>query len=332
LDATTVNLAHFTADGVNVTIAGWSLRDVHVPTGTRLPLEGDSINVAVRDTGAPARFDSYEDARGELAATLRRLGIRSEVGAPVVVEGGVWGALIAGTDDPQPLPPGTELRLANFAELIATAVSNATARSELIASRARIAQAADEQRRRVVRDLHDGAQQRLVHTVMTLQLAQSRPDLHPAVADLIDESLQSARSGIEELRELAHGLHPAILSNRGLAAAAAALAERAPIPVQLDVPDARYPVSVESAAYFVIAEALTNVAKYAAASVARVSAGEVDGRLCLTVEDDGAGGARPSPGSGLSGLADRVAALNGALSIDSPVGRGTRVRAEIPLG
>jgi PAS domain S-box-containing protein len=332
LDATTVNLVHFTDDDVNLTIAGWSLRDVHVPTGTRLPLEGDSINATVRDSGAPARFDSYEDARGELAAMLRRLGIRSEVGAPVVVEGLVWGAVIAGTDEPQPLPPGTELRLANFAELIATAVSNATTRSELIASRARIAQAADEQRRRVVRDLHDGAQQRLVHTIMTLQLAQDRAEPRSEVAGLIDDSLQSARAGIEELRELARGLHPAILTSRGLAAATGALAERAPIPVQVDIPAARYPPSVESAAYFVIAETLTNVAKYAAASVARVSAAEAHGRLCLTVEDDGAGGAVPSPGSGLSGLADRMAALNGALSVDSPSGRGTRVRAEIPLG
>ncbi len=332
LDATTVNLAHFDPEGINVTIAGWSLREVHVPTGTRLPLDGDSVNVRVRDTGAPARFDSYETASGELGAALRNLGIRSEVGAPVVVEGAVWGALIAGTDEAEPLPPRTELRLANFAELIATAVSNAMARSELVASRARIAQAADEQRRRIVRDLHDGAQQRLVNTVMTLQLAQSRPNLDPDVAELIGESLRSAQSGIEELRELAHGLHPAILTNRGLAAAAEALALRAAIPVELDIPDARYPPSVESAAYFVVAEALTNVAKYAEATVVRISAEEADGKLCVSVQDDGAGGASPSPGSGLSGLDDRVTALNGAFSVHSPAGGGTRVRAEIPLG
>jgi GAF domain-containing protein len=168
--ATSVNLARFTAEGFNETMSGWSLRGVHVPTGTLLPLEGDTINAVVRQTAAPGRFDSYEHSAGELAARLRRLGIRSEVGAPVVIEGQVWGALIAGTDEPEPLPPGTESRLAKFGELIATAVSNATARSELIASRARIVEAAFEQRRRVVRDLHDGAQQRLVHAVMTLQL------------------------------------------------------------------------------------------------------------------------------------------------------------------
>jgi signal transduction histidine kinase len=332
LDATTVNLAHFSADGFNVTIAGWSLRNVHVPTGTRLPLDGDSINALVRETAAPGRFDSYENASGDLVAMLRRLGIRSEVGAPVVVEGGVWGALIAGTDEAQPLAPGTELRLASFAELIATAVSNATMRSEVLASRARIVEAADEQRRRVVRDLHDGAQQRLVHTIMTLQLAQTRRGLEPGVAGLIDESLQSARSGIEELRELARGLHPAILTDRGLGAAVESLADRAPLPVEIDIPHGRYPPSVESAAYFVVAEALTNVTEYAEANLARVGAVEADGRLCLTIEDDGIGGAQASPGSGLAGLRDRVAALDGALTVDSPVGGGTRVRAEIPLG
>jgi signal transduction histidine kinase len=330
LPATTVNLAHFTEDGINVTIAGWSLRDVHVPTGTRLALDG-AINSLVRDTAAPGRFDSYENASGELAARLRQLGIRSEVGAPVLVEGRVWGALIAGTDELEPLPSGAEERLARFAELIATAVSNTTARSELIASRARIVQAADEQRRRVVRDLHDGAQQRLVHAIMTLQLAQGRIGLDADVADLIGESLESARSGIEELRELARGLHPAILTDRGLGAAVASLADRAPVPVHVDIPDVRYPSSVESAAYFVAAEALTNVAKYASASLAEVIAVEVDGRLRLTVHDDGVGGARSSSGSGLSGLRDRMAALDGALIVDSPAGGGTHVRAEIPL-
>jgi PAS domain S-box-containing protein len=330
LEAATVNLVHFTEDDINVTIAGWSLRAVHVPTGTRLPLDG-AINALVRDTAAPGRFDSYENVPGRLAERLRDLGIHSEVGAPVLVEGRVWGALIAGSDEPRSLPAGAELRLAKFAELIATAVSNATTRSELIASRARIVEAADEQRRRVVRDLHDGAQQRLVYAIMTLQLAQSRRGVDPDVAGLIDESLRSARSGIEELRELARGIHPAILTDRGLGAAVESLADRAPLPVRVDVPDARYPASVESAAYFVAAEALTNVAKYARAGAAQVIASEIDGRLCLTVEDDGVGGARAYQGSGLSGLHDRVAALDGALSVRSPAGGGTRVRAEIPL-
>jgi signal transduction histidine kinase len=328
LGATTVNLAHFTPDGVNVTMSGWSLRGVHVPTGTRIPIDGGSINAIVRRTALPARCDTYKGVEGDLAAHLRRLGIRSEVGAPVVVEGHVWGALIAGTDEPEPLAPGTEHRLAEFAELIATAVANATARSELVASRARIVEAAYEQRRRIVRDLHDGAQQRFVQTIMTLQLARRRSD--GDVAGLIDEGLESARAGLDELRELARGIHPAILTNHGLAAAVESLADRAPVPVEVDVPETRYAPAVESAAYFVVAEALTNVAKYARASAVRVTAAEVYGRLRVEVRDNGIGGARSAEGSGLAGLQDRVAALDGALTVTSPLDGGTLVRAEIP--
>lgn len=329
--ATSVNLAHFTGEGFNETMAGWSLRGVHVPTSEVLPLEGENINAVVRDTAAPGRFDSYEGASGQLAARLRRLGIRSEVGAPVVVEGEVWGALIAGTDEPEPLPPGTEFRLAKFAELIATAVSNATARSELIASRARIVEAGFEQRRRVVRDLHDGAQQRLVHAVMTLQLAHGRADAPPELARLVGESLEHTSAAIEELRELAHGIHPALLTTRGLAAAVEALADRAPVPVRVDIPEQRYPAPVESAAYFVAAEALTNVAKYARASAARVAATERGDALVLEVEDDGVGGATLSSGRGLAGLRDRIAAFQGNLDVNSPPGQGTHIRAEIPV-
>jgi PAS domain S-box-containing protein len=331
LDARSVNLAHFTPDGFNLTVAGWSREDVHVPTGTRVRLEGATIDTLVRDTAAPGRFDSYEGAQGELAEMLRRLGIRSEVGAPVVVEGRVWGALIAGTDEEQPLPAGAEHRLAGFAELIATAVSNATARADLVASRARIVEAADEQRRRVVRDLHDGAQQRLVQAVMTLQQAHARSDLSPGVRSIVAEGVMLTRSAIDELRELAHGIHPAILTHHGLAAAVDGLADRAPLPVDVHIPDDRFPTAVESAAYFVAAEALTNVAKYAGAATARVTAARIADELVLTVEDDGVGGAAPVPGSGLSGLGDRVTALDGTLTVESPPGGGTRIRAAIPL-
>jgi PAS domain S-box-containing protein len=331
LGATSVNLAHFTADGFNLTMAGWSLRDVHVPTGSRLSLDGDSINTLVRDTAAPGRVDSYDGARGDFATALRRLGIRSEVGAPVMVEGRVWGALIAGTDEDEPLPMGAEHRLARFAQLIATAISNATARADLVASRARIVEAADEQRRRVVRDLHDGAQQRLVQAVMTLQRLQARNDLSPEARPLVEDGVMLTRSAVDELRELAHGIHPAILTHHGLGAAVDGLAERAPLPVDIEISDDRYPMAVESAAYFVVAETLTNVAKYAQASTARVTASRVADDLVLMVEDDGIGGARPTPGSGLSGLLDRLTALDGTLTVDSPPGAGTRVRAVIPL-
>lgn len=153
----------------------------------------------------------------------------------------------------------------------------------------------------------------------------------PDVKALFEEALGHAQGAIQELRELAHGLHPAILTHHGLSAAFEELAGRAPLPVQLDLVAERYPASVESAAYFVAAEALTNVAKYSRASTARVTATRSANRLCLVVEDDGVGGARPSPGSGLSGLEDRVATLDGTLAVDSPPGRGTSIRAEIPL-
>jgi signal transduction histidine kinase len=248
-----------------------------------------------------------------------------------VVEGRVWGALIAGTDEPEPLPPGTEQRLSAFAELIATAVSNATSRSELVASRARIVQAADEQRRRVVRDLHDGAQQRLVHAVITLQLAQGQAGLAGDARRLVDEALDDAQTAINELRELAHGIHPTVLTHYGLGAAFEALAERAPLPVEVDVSNERYPPTVELAAYFVAAEALTNVAKYAEASAARVEARRDADQLILTIADDGTGGATRGSGGGLAGLGDRMTALDGSLSVVSAPGQGTTVRATIPL-
>jgi signal transduction histidine kinase len=200
----------------------------------------------------------------------------------------------------------------------------------LIASRARIVEAGFEQRRRVVRDLHDGAQQRLVHAVMTLQLAHGRSDAPPELARLVGESLEHTSAAIEELRELAHGIHPALLTTRGLAAAVGALADRAPVPVRLDIPEQRYPARVESAAYFVAAEALTNVAKYAQATSAHVAATRRGDALILEVVDDGVGGAL-SAGRGLAGLRDRIAAFQGKLTVDSPSGQGTHIRAEIPL-
>jgi PAS domain S-box-containing protein len=202
---------------------------------------------------------------------------------------------------------------------------------EVRASRARIVAAADEQRRRVVRDLHDGAQAGLVRAVMTLEIALRGEDLPGDVRSLVGDALENARSAIDELRELARGLHPAVLTHRGLAAAVQAVADRAPVPVVVEIADDRFPIPVESAAYFVAAEALTNVAKYAQASTARVSTTHTAGHLVLTVEDDGIGGAQPSADGGLAGLTDRLAALDGTLTVSSRPGKGTRIRAEIPL-
>jgi PAS domain S-box-containing protein len=202
---------------------------------------------------------------------------------------------------------------------------------EVRASRARIVEAADEQRRRVVRDLHDGAQAGLLRVVMALQAALEGADVAGGARTLVADALGNARGAIDEIRELAHGIHPGVLTHGGLAAAVRVLADRAPMPVVVEIAPERYPKSVELAAYFVAAEALTNVAKYARASTARVTAARTGGHLVLTVDDDGVGGARPSAGGGLAGLADRLAAVDGTLTVSSQPGSGTHVRAQIPL-
>ncbi len=333
IEATSVNLAHFTPDEMSLTMSGWSMHGNHVPAGTRLPLQGDTVHVMVHRTHRPARADSYQDATGELAALLRRLGIQSQVAAPVVVDGQVWGALIASLDRPEPLPDGTESRVANFAELIATAVSNAAARSELIESRARTVAAADAARQRVTRDLHDGAQQHFVDTVINLQLARQQWSSAPERAkELLDRALQEATVGIEDLRDLAAGIHPALLANHGLTAALDALAARLAIPVDVDVCDLRLPGPIEASVYFFCSEALTNVVKHAQARFALVRVAIEEDHLAIEVRDDGVGGVtrRPS-GSGLPGLHDRIGALNGTLEVSSPTGGGTTLRASLPL-
>jgi signal transduction histidine kinase len=333
IGATTVNLARFTSDGFNLTMAGWSLRDTHVPTRTRLPIAPDTINALIRDTVAPARFDSYEHATSQLGSLIRERGIRSEVGAPVLVEGELWGALIAGTDSDTLLPTGAEQRVASFAELIATAVADATTRSELIASRARIIAAGDEARRRVERNLHDGAQQRLVSLGFDLQALQAGlpPEQVNDRAEL--ERIQGEIDAVlEELRELSQGLHPALLHQGGLSRALRALARKSPVPVTLDakVPT-RLPEPVEIAVYYVVSESLANIAKHADASKVSVSVAVDDGRVRATIADDGIGGAEASRGSGLVGLVDRVEALGGHFALDSLPGAGTKVSIELPL-
>jgi PAS domain S-box-containing protein len=332
IGASSVNLACFSADGFNLTMAGWSLRATHVPTGTRLPLGPETINGVIQRTKAPARVDSYEGTAGELAALIRERGIRSEVGAPVIVEGRVWGALIAGTDGDEPLPPGAEQRVASFAELVATAVANATSRAELIASRARIIAAGDEARRRLERDLHDGTQQRLVRLAFDLQAVRAttvdQPETHSELERLENET----DTILEQVRELSRGLHPVLLSQGGLAPALSALARKSPIRVDLDANlDMRPSESIETAAYYVVSEALTNAAKHSQASTITVTLTTVDDLLRATIEDDGIGGAEASAGSGLVGLIDRVEALGGRFALDSPPGHGTTISIEFPL-
>jgi PAS domain S-box-containing protein len=333
IGASSVNLVHFTPDGFNLTMAGWSVRDTHVPTGTRLPIGADTINGLIQRTVAPARFDSYEESSGALATMIKQRGIRSEIGAPVIVEGKVWGALIAGSDSDEPLPGDAELRMARFAELIATAISNATTRSELIASRARIVAATDEARRKIERNLHDGTQQRLVALGLDLQ----------AVHMNVPTELQDTRSGLEraereieavleDVRELSRGLHPGLLSKRGLGPSLRALARKSPIKVDLDVHvETRPAEAVETAVYYVVSEALTNAAKHSQASAISVAVGTAGNLLRATIEDDGIGGAEASAGSGLVGVIDRVEALGGRFALDSSVNHGTRISIELPL-
>ncbi len=324
IEATNVSLAHFTPAGTNLTVASWSLRGNHVPRGTELLLEDETINATVRRIKTPARIDSYDDVSGELAALIA---------APVVIDGYVWGALIAGSDKHAPLPTGTESRLASFAELIATAVSNATAHSELTAASRRVVEAGDAARRRVTRDLHDGAQQQLVNSVINLQLAQQKWTNSPERAkELLDVGAKEAAVGIEALRELAAGIHPAILTDRGLAAAVEALAKTMSVPTDVEIADVALRGSVEASVYFVCSEGLTNVAKHAHAQRARVAIKVEDGYLIVEIADDGVGGAAPrSTESGLTSLSDRVAALDGHLELRSPVAGGTTLRASIPL-
>jgi PAS domain S-box-containing protein len=333
LGATSVNLAYFTPDRFNLTMAGWSLHDTHVPTGTRLPLEGDTINAIVQRTGAPARCDSYDGVAGELAALIRRRGIVSEVGAPVIVDGRVWGILVAGWETSELSPPGTESRLARFAELVATAVSNAATRSELLASRARIVAATDETRRRMERDLHDGTQQRLISVGLDLQALKSlllsvSNEAHAELDRLQDE----LTTILDEVREISRGLHPPLLSRAGLGPALKSLARRSPVPVELQVAlDSRPVQSVEIAAYYVVSEAMANTVKHAHASVLDVRVWQVDDGLRLRVQDDGVGGADMGTGTGLIGLVDRVEALGGRFALESPPGRGTEILVELPM-
>jgi signal transduction histidine kinase len=203
---------------------------------------------------------------------------------------------------------------------------------ELQASRARLVQAGDAARRKLERDLHDGAQARLVGLALLLRTARARAAADPDLAALLDRAQDELQTGLAELRELARGIHPAVLTDRGLRPALDALAARAPVPVTVESDvEERLPDPVESAAYFVVSEALANVGKYARASHATVSVRRQDGRVTVEVADDGVGGADAARGSGLRGLADRVAALDGSLAVHSPRGRGTRLRAEIPL-
>jgi PAS domain S-box-containing protein len=331
LGARVGNILRFDGDGTAVTMGVWSEGADTIEVGTTLALDGDTIAPQIWRTGRPARFDSLDGMTGELPDTLRSLGIKAGVGAPVIFAGNVWGAVVISSHD-APFPPEAEFRVGDFADLAAQAIANAQAREELAASRVRIVEASDAERRRLERNLHDGAQQRLVATSLTVRMAARRLAGDPTAREMLDRAGDELIRALEELRELARGLHPAVLSDHGLRAAIEAVADRAPVPVTVDVPAGeRLPETIEAAAYFVVCEALTNVAKYAHASEARVRVERSDGHAQVEVVDDGVGGADESGGSGLRGLADRVEALGGRLVVTSPVGQGTTVRARLPV-
>jgi signal transduction histidine kinase len=311
-------------------VAAWGAVGDHPAWPDPWPTDEVDPATLIARTRRAVRID-WSDATGTMATLLRDAGIRSSVGSPILVDGRLWGALAVHTARPHPFPPDTESRLENFTELVATAISNIQARGEVAASRARIVAATDEERRRLVRDLHDGAQQRLVHTILTLK--QARRALQNEEEDLpafLTEALDQAEQATAELRELAHGILPAVLTHGGLRAGVDALASRMPVPVENDVSVGRLPAAIEATAYFVVAEALTNVAKHAQAGRATVVARIEDGTFRVQVRDDGVGGARPDD-SGLLGMADRLAALGGQLQIESPAAGGTLIAADFPL-
>ena len=316
-------------------MGGWSEPGSQsVPPASVLPLDGPTATHEVLRTGRPARIDSFEGVPGELAQMLRETGLRTAIAAPISVGGRLWGAVTVSKTNDERFAPGAEARLGNFTALVAQAIANAEARDELAASRARIVEAADEARRRLERNLHDGAQQRLVSLSISLRLAQSKLSADPAGAgEILGGASAELAQALEELRELARGIHPAILTDRGLRPALEALAARVPLPVEIEHDlEARLPSTVEAAAYYVVSESLANVAKYAQASQVLVRVSRDDGCACIEVVDDGVGGADPLRGSGLRGLVDRVEALDGRLEVASAAGSGTRVRAEIPVG
>ena len=332
LGADGTNIVRLDPDGAVTVLTRAGAHPDELPVGSRWKPEPPvAVAVALR-TGRPARCDDYGQASGAFADAVRRMGLLSAAAAPIVVEGRLWGAIAIGGRRER-LPADTEQRMAGFTELVGTAIANADSRAQLTASRARIVAAADHARRRIERDLHDGTQQRLVALGLALRLAQATvpaelSQLQTQIGRVADE----LTGATEELRELARGIHPAILSEGGLGPALRTLARRAALPVEIDIRTETRPAEqIEVAAYYVVSEALTNTTKHARASHAHVTVEQRDALLQLSIRDDGIGGADPTGGSGLIGLRDRVQALGGAIEVSSPTGEGTAIVVELPL-
>ena len=333
LGVNTATIVRYDSPGAVTVLGGWSETGALLfPVGSTIELgdEGSAL-VEVYRTGEARRVTYPKDA-GNLIEDLRSHGYRSSVAAPVKLADGLWGALVASSVDESPLPEGSEQRLCDFADLVAQALANADAHDKLAASRARIVGAGDAERRRLERNLHDGAQQRLVSLALQLRLTQSALERRPeAVPGLLEEAQAELARALDELRELARGIHPAILTDRGLGPALEAILARAPLPIELtNLPEERLPEPVEAAVYYVVAETITNIAKHARAESATVSVTLAGNTARVVITDNGIGGADPARGSGLRGLADRIEALDGGLRIESREARGTRIEAQIP--
>jgi signal transduction histidine kinase len=329
LRADHATIGRYGPDATITVVASWSSTVAAFPAGTRWSIGGRNLHTMVFQTDRPARIDDHTQLSGPLVEAVREFGLRAAVGVPVSVEGRLWGVMIV-ESRAEPLPATTEAQLAGFTELAGTAIANAEAREALTASRARIVAACDATRRRIERNLHDGAQQRLVSLALDLRAAEAA-----ATGDLVPQ-LDRIAAGLddvlEDLREIARGLHPAILAEGGLPPALKTLARRSAVPVRLDIQvQGRLPDPVEIAAYYTVSEALTNAAKHARATAADIQVAVSDGVLRARVRDDGQGGADFSHGSGLVGLKDRAETLGGHLQLSSPPGAGTTLEISLPL-
>ncbi|MER7008839.1 DUF4118 domain-containing protein [Dactylosporangium sp. NPDC000555] len=326
-------LIRYEPDGTCTLVSGRHEPGIEMPPGTRIKLDGDCLSGIIKRTGSSARV-SYARAAGPTAAMLREMGIRTGIAAPVMVEGRLWGATLVTTRSPVPISEAAMARLVDFTKLLATAIANADSRAQLTASRARIVAAADNTRRQLERDLHDGTQQRLISLALHLRWVEA--SVVPPGYHRIRKELTLAANGLtdacNDLREISRGLHPAILSKGGLGPALKALARRSPVPVELTLNiDQRLPERVEVTTYYIVSEALTNAAKHARATVVHVDAEARDAALGLSIHDDGIGGAGTGSGTGLIGLLDRTEAVGGKLEVVSPIGGGTTLRVSIPI-
>jgi signal transduction histidine kinase len=331
LGADAARLLRYETDDT-VTVVAADDPGIEIAVGTHLKLDGDSLATLVRHTARPMRME-YAGAHGSIAALMREQGIHSSVGAPILVEGRLWGMMVTVWKEPEAISNATEARMAQFTELVATAIANAHSSAQLTASRARVVAAGDETRRRIERDLHDGVQQRLVSLGLALRSAEAElPAGFPEIQSNIDQVIQGLTGTLDELRTISRGIHPAILSVGGLTPALRTLARRSPIPVELALAEGvRMPDQLEVAAYYVVAESLTNAAKHAHASVVHVELSTDGSTVELVIRDDGIGGADPRGGSGLIGLADRVEAVGGRLRVTSQRRGGTSVVATFPV-